>query len=34
VENNKTWRGFLKDLGLEVVRPHMDERLTIPVLIG
>jgi hypothetical protein len=31
VENNKTWRGFLKDLGLELVRPHINKRLTIPV---
>jgi hypothetical protein len=30
VENKKkTWRGFLKDLVPELVRPHMNERLTI-----
>jgi hypothetical protein len=34
VENNKTWCSFLKDLGLELVRAHMNERLTIPVPIG
>jgi hypothetical protein len=30
-KNNNTRRGFLKDLGLELVRPHMNERLTIRI---
>jgi hypothetical protein len=31
-KNSKTRRGFLENLGLELVRPHMNERLTIPNL--
>jgi hypothetical protein len=32
VEEQYTRHGFLKDLDLELVRPHMNERLTIPHL--
>jgi hypothetical protein len=31
-KNNNTRRGFLIDLGLELVRPHVNERVTIPNL--